>query len=120
MEQLIGIRDAAARLGTCTSTLRQWDKENKLVAVKTAGGHRRYRLSDVDRFIGNEEVEVKENVLEKLGLREVPDSTLVGEIRFFYHPENKNLQTIVVKTREKQVYCFTRNMLLEGLIKNEQ
>jgi excisionase family DNA binding protein len=53
MDQLIGIREAATRLGTCTATLRQWDNEGKLVAVKTVGGHRRYRNSDLDKFLGN-------------------------------------------------------------------
>jgi len=50
MEQLIGIKKAAALLNVCTATLRAWDKEGKVKAVKTQGGHRRYRLSDIQKL----------------------------------------------------------------------
>jgi excisionase family DNA binding protein len=48
-ERLVGLAEAAAMLGVCTETLRHWDNEGKLRAVKTVGGHRRYRLSDIRR-----------------------------------------------------------------------
>jgi len=32
--------------------LRYWDDTGKLVAVRTPGGHRRYRLSTIEKFQG--------------------------------------------------------------------
>ena len=46
-DTLIGIGHAATLLGVHSDTLRRWTGENKIPAVRTAGGHRRYRLADV-------------------------------------------------------------------------
>lgn len=51
MDTLISIRKAAERLGVCQETLRVWDREKKLKAVRTKGGHRRYKLSDVEKLM---------------------------------------------------------------------
>jgi len=51
-EKLIGISETAELLGTNTRTLRRWDAEGKLEAVRTLGGHRRYRLSDIEALQG--------------------------------------------------------------------
>ena len=53
MEKLIGIVEAAKMLDVCKESLRQWDREGKLIALKTAGGHRRYRISDLEKFMEN-------------------------------------------------------------------
>lgn len=45
------IGEAAQKLGVSISTLRRWEKEGKLIAERTAKGHRRYRL---DQLIGVE------------------------------------------------------------------
>jgi len=52
-DKLIGIREAAELLNLSEKTLRNWDNSGKFVAVKTKGGHRRYRLSDIHSFQGN-------------------------------------------------------------------
>ena len=52
--RLIGLSEAAELLGVGTSTLRFWDTSGKFPALRTAGGHRRYRLSDVERLQGLE------------------------------------------------------------------
>ena len=49
-EQLIGIEEARKLLGVCQGTLRDWDKQKYLVPVRTPGGHRRYRLSDIAKI----------------------------------------------------------------------
>jgi putative resolvase len=38
-------------------TLQRWDNSGKLPAVRTSGGHRRYKLSDLERFIGEDKEE---------------------------------------------------------------
>lgn len=52
MEKLINIKQAADMLGVSTKILRQWDREGKLQAIRTAGGHRRYRLSEIEKLQG--------------------------------------------------------------------
>lgn len=50
MDVLISINKAAKMLGVAQGTLRNWDRTGMLKSVKTIGGHRRYRLSDLEKF----------------------------------------------------------------------
>ncbi len=50
--QLLRIQEAAKLLGVSTSTLRKWDNEGKLPAVKISKrGDRRYRQQDIEIFL---------------------------------------------------------------------
>ena len=50
-EKLLTIAEAAEILGVSLDTLRRWDKNGKLVAIRKEGGvHRYYRQSDLDLF----------------------------------------------------------------------
>ena len=50
----MSIQKVSKMLGVTVKTLKIWDDENILKSTyRTAGGHRRYRLSDVEEFIGN-------------------------------------------------------------------
>lgn len=51
-ERLIGIAETAKRLGVGISTLRFWDETGKFNALRTKGGHRRYRESDIEILQG--------------------------------------------------------------------
>src|SRR4249920_2251681 len=42
---------AAKYLGVAQSTIRRWSDEGRVPAFYTPGGHRRYRRSDLDRFL---------------------------------------------------------------------
>jgi excisionase family DNA binding protein len=44
---------AAAFLGVAQSTIRKWSDSGRLTAFYTPGGHRRFRRSDLDVFLGN-------------------------------------------------------------------
>lgn len=50
MSKYVSIGEAAKSLGVSTQTLRRWDLDGKLVAERTPGGRRRYRVSDVAHF----------------------------------------------------------------------
>ena len=50
MSKYVSIGEAAKSLGVSTQTLRRWDLDGKLVAERTPGGRRRYRVSDVAQF----------------------------------------------------------------------
>jgi len=52
MSKLISINEASELLSVCTKTLRSWDNEGILPAIKTKGGHRRYKQEDIDTYMG--------------------------------------------------------------------
>ena len=56
MDKLYSISKTADILGVSQKTLRVWDKQNKLIPVLTSGGHRRYKESDINTFIGIEPI----------------------------------------------------------------
>lgn len=47
LDDLLQIGDAAKMKGVSIDTLRRWEKADKIKAVRTEGGHRRYRVSDL-------------------------------------------------------------------------
>jgi len=51
-DKLISIGKASKLLGMDITSLRNWERSSKLVPLKTAGGHRRYRLSDIEKLQG--------------------------------------------------------------------
>ena len=56
-DTLISIGGAAKRLGVSIQTLRAWDKSGYFKAVKTSGGHRKYRDLEIESFIRGNKVE---------------------------------------------------------------
>ncbi len=48
---LIGVRDAARRLGVSYPTLKQWIYKGTVRTVQTAGGHHRIAESEIERFL---------------------------------------------------------------------
>lgn len=52
MNNLLNIKQAAAYINVNPYTLRRWDKSGKLLAIKTEGGHRRYRKEDLYEYLG--------------------------------------------------------------------
>jgi predicted site-specific integrase-resolvase len=58
MEEMLSIQKVSKMLGVTVKTLKIWDNEGKLKAhFRTSGGHRRYRHSDIEEFIGTAKVE---------------------------------------------------------------
>lgn len=53
-DPLITIGEVARRFNVTVKTVRRWDKPGLLPAVRTPGGQRRYRTSDVEAFIGSQ------------------------------------------------------------------
>lgn len=52
MDKMISISEAGKILVVTTRTLKRWDDEGKLKVYRTLGNHRRYRLSEVEAFLG--------------------------------------------------------------------
>ena len=49
LDDLLQIGDAATLKGVSINTLRRWEVDGKILPVRTEGGHRRYKLTDIDR-----------------------------------------------------------------------
>ena len=60
MEKLLNLKEAMEYLHVSKSSLHRWDEAGKLVALRTSGGHRRYRKSELDKFIGIEEINTEQ------------------------------------------------------------
>ena len=54
---------AAKYLGIAQSTIRKWSDSGRLAAFYTPGGHRRFRRSDLDAFLGNARGGSKQRIL---------------------------------------------------------
>lgn len=50
----VSIKVASQHLGVSSETLRRWERDGKLPAYRTNGGHRRYDLRDLDRLIAGQ------------------------------------------------------------------
>ena len=63
MERLLSIAEAAALSGVSLDTLRRWERMGRLSAIRTAGGHRRYREEDVMSLVQPREIESRERAV---------------------------------------------------------
>ena len=52
MPNISRVKEFAERIGKSPDTLRRWDRDGKLPAKRSAGGHRYYDESDVRRALG--------------------------------------------------------------------
>lgn len=59
MDKLLNIGQVAETLNVSQETLRIWDREGKLPSVRSEGGHRRWRESDILAYMGTESQEEK-------------------------------------------------------------
>lgn len=60
MKNLLNMRETMDYLNVSKITLQRWDNSGKLKAIRTSGGHRRYKLSDLEKFIGENNDDEKE------------------------------------------------------------
>jgi molybdopterin-binding protein len=58
--ELIGVRDAAGRLGVSYATLKQWIYKGTFRTVQTAGGHHRVAQSEIDRFLAGRSLDSRQ------------------------------------------------------------
>lgn len=57
MNKLLTLKETETLLNVSKSTLQRWDKSGKLKALRTEGGHRRYKESEILKLIGIEETD---------------------------------------------------------------
>lgn len=61
MKNLLNMKETMDYLNVSKVTLQRWDNSGKLKAIRTSGGHRRYKLSELEKFIGECNVEENKN-----------------------------------------------------------
>lgn len=52
MDRLLTLKETRQLLNVSKQTLQRWDNSGKLIAIRTEGGHRRYKLSDIEKILG--------------------------------------------------------------------
>ena len=68
MDRLLTIKETGKLLNVSKQTLQRWDNSGKLIAVRTEGGHRRYKLSDIEKILGendNLSSDTKKEIIDK-------------------------------------------------------
>jgi len=59
-EILLGIGEASEYLRVSIDTLRRWEKKNKIIALRSPGGHRYFKQKDLDNLFGRKYEREKE------------------------------------------------------------
>lgn len=107
MDKLLTLQEAKSILNVSKSTLQRWDNNGKLVALRTEGGHRRYKLSDIENILGiinNKEEDNKEIIVATYARCSTPDQKAHGDI------ERQSMRLFE--------YCTKHNYKVEHIIKD--
>lgn len=67
-EVLLSIGEASEYLGISIDTLRRWEKKDKIIALRSPGGHRYFKQKDLDNLFGRKyerEKEEKQRIIKK-------------------------------------------------------
>lgn len=107
MKKLLTIREAMDYLNVSKITLQRWDNSGKLPAVRTSGGHRRYKLSDLERFIGEDKEEGVPN-----------GDTIVATYARCSTSDQKQHGDIDRQSQRLSEYCAKKKYKVEYIIKD--
>ena len=105
MDKLYSISKTAEILDVTPKTLRIWDKENKLKPVLTKGGHRRYKESDINAFIG---------IYENVEYNKCACATYAR----VSSQKQKNSGDLDRQSQRLSEYCAKHNLYVEYIIKD--
>ena len=107
MKNLLNMKEAMDYLNVSKITLQRWDNSGKLKAVRTSGGHRRYKLSDLKKFIGEYHVEGKET-----------DDVIVAIYARCSTSNQKQHDDIDRQSQRLSEYCAKKKYKVEYIIKD--
>ena len=84
MDRLLTLKETGKLLNVSKQTLQRWDNSGKLIAVRTEGGHRRYKLSDIEKILGENDNlsfnDKKEIIVVTYVRCSTPDQKVRGDI----------------------------------------
>src|SRR5574344_453707 len=107
MKNLLNMKEAMDYLNVSKITLQRWDNSGKLKAVRTSGGHRRYKLSDLEKFIGEYHVEGKET-----------DDVIVATYARCSTSDHKQHGDIDRQSQRLSEYCAKKKYKVEYIVKD--
>lgn len=102
------IKQAADYLNVTQDTLRRWDTTGKLVPLKTSGGHRRYRKSQLDAYIGIPEAK---DVVEA-------EETICATYARVSSNEQKQKGDLDRQSQRLSEYCARHGLYVKYIIKD--
>jgi len=106
MNNLLTIKEASEYLHVHTDTMRRWDNDGTLKALKTEGGHRRYRKEDLDTYLGLK--------VEKEKINE----TIVATYSRVSSHEQKAKGDLNRQSSRLSEYCAKKKLNVEHIIKD--
>ena len=106
MNNLLTIKEASEYLHVHTDTMRRWDNDGTLKALKTDGGHRRYRKEDLDKYLGLK--------IEK----EKVNETIVATYSRVSSHEQKAKGDLDRQSSRLSEYCAKKKLNVEHIIKD--
>lgn len=101
-DKLVSIAETSKQLGVSIDCLRKWDKSGKLVALRTSGGHRRYKQSDITKLQGNKIQEENQNITAVYCRVSSQDQKKNGDL----DRQKSRLFEYCTKQKYKVEYCF--------------
>lgn len=107
MDKLLTLQEAKSILNVSKSTLQRWDNSGKLIALRTEGGHRRYKLSDIKKCLVS--LITKKKIIKRLQLRLTQDVQL---------PTKKTHGDIERQSMRLFEYCTKHKYKVEHIIKD--
>ena len=105
-DKLLSMADTCSILNVSQETLRNWDADGTLKPVRTKGGHRRYKQSDINAYMGIEEEEINRSLL--------PVATYA---RVSSH-EQKQKGDLDRQSQRLSEYCAKKKYRVEHIIKD--
>ena len=115
MDRLLTIKETGKLLNVSKQTLQRWDNSGKLIAVRTEGGHRRYKLSDIEKILG------ENNGYDK-GFQDAIEKAKTIIINFMPLPSNKNhnINQDIDLLEERQKYAHQVAKKFEEMMLNKE
>ena len=115
IDRLLTLKETGKLLNVSKQTLQRWDNSGKLIAVRTEGGHRRYKLSDIEKILG------ENNAYDK-GFQDAIEKAKQIIISFIPLPSNKNhnINQDIDLLEERQKYAHQVAKKFEEMMLNKE
>ena len=108
MDKLLTLKETEQLLKVSKSTLQRWDNSGKLIALRTEGGHRRYKQSDIERLLGDNNNETNSD----------NDDVIVATYARCSTSDRKQHGDIDRQSQRLSEYCAKKKYKVEHIIKD--
>ena len=95
MDRLLTLKETGKLLNVSKQTLQRWDNSGKLIAIRTEGGHRRYKLSDIEKIIDMKDKQqeilnkvedyLRKTYISAMGEKDYSIDDMIEHFRNYFH-----------------------------------